>query len=313
MCQATIGVAWHTKKEEDMSIISNFLLPSSAKLFALTLAWGVAVMIVMLVARYFAKRRIAAHKEYSTVKGWYLVACIAVTNLYVFGIISVGLSSKVALVWHLIMLGIISGFTAYYSRTPEGGYDLDPLSDAKLTLGNVAILVGGSFLMGWVVFTNMAGVSDSNLKPEVVNGQVVNTQRPLVADADGRYVRITDVEKSAPATRNGLAGIRATHSWVERNEDGTLTPVSTGYTGTENIVRYADDLAEGQEPYAVYTPMYTLDGEPYSEGKLCVLGRDSGCSLNARKVVTEVVIHIPYGTYGKTVTAPYGDVVTLKQ
>lgn len=294
-----------------MPIISDFLLLSAAKLFTLTLIWDVAMVVALLVARRFAKRRDTAGEPYDSIKTWYFYGFIALNILYMIVALVIGVPSAGVLVAHLLLMGLLTivTFTIFHEK---GTFGINPLVDASYTTLSVYGFTILS-LFFCVAYTVSAGKYDTNLKPEVVNGQVVSARHTILPNSDGHYARITNPQNDTPTDRNGLTGITADHTWVERGDDGTITQVTTGNKLSENVVRYADDLTGGQEPYAEYAPMYAVDGATYTEGKLCVLNRDSGCALNARHVRTQVTIHIPHGSYGKSVTAPYGDTINIQQ
>ena len=294
-----------------MPIISNFLLLSAAKLFTLTLIWGVAMVVALLVALRFAKRHDAAGEPYDFINTRYFYGFIALNILYMIVALVIGVPSAGVLVAHLLPMGLLTIVT-FIIFHEKGTFGINPLVDASYTTISV---IGFTILSLFfcVAHTVSAGKYDTNLNPEVVNGQAVSTRHAIMPDGDGHYVRITNPQNDTLVDRNGLTGITADHTWVERGDDGTITQVITGNKLSENVVRYADDLTGGQEPYAEYTPMYAVDGATYTEGKLCVLNRDSGCALNARHVRTQVTIHIPHGSYGKSVTAPYGDTINIQQ
>lgn len=294
-----------------MPIISNFLLTSGAKLFTLTLTWAVAMVAAFLVARHFAKRRDTAGEPYNHISTRYIYGFITLNTLYMLVALVIGVPSTGLLVAHLVTMGVltISTFIIFHEK---GRFKINPLVDGSYTILSVSGFTVLSLFFVWA-HTASIGHYDTNLKPEVVNGQVVSIRRAIIPDGDGHYARITNPQNDTPAERNGLTGITADHTWVERSEDGAITQVTTGNKFSRNVVRYADDLTEGQEPYAEYTPMYKVDGTPSTDGKLCVLNRDSGCALNARHVRNQVTIHIPHGSYGKSVTAPYGDTINIQQ
>lgn len=269
------------------------------------------MVVALLVTLRFANRRDTAGEPYDSIKTRYFYGFIALNILYMIVALVIGVPSAGVLVAHLLLMGLLTivTFTIFHEKGTVG---INPLVDASYTTLSVYGFTILS-LFFCVAHTVSAGKYDTNLKPEVVNGQVVSVRHTILPNSDGHYARITNPKNDTPTDRNGLTGITADHTWVERSDDGAITQVTTGNKLSENVVRYADDLTEGQEPYVEYTPIYAVDGVPYTEVKLCLLHRDSGCALNARHVRTQVTIHIPRGSYGKSVTAPSSDTINIQQ
>lgn len=98
---------------------------------------------------------------------------------------------------------------------------------------------------------------------------------------------------------------RTVYTWTEkRKSDASDTLTVTKHVTTtidENDISVVNDVKPGETPWVEYTPVYYLapaglfdDARPNPEqDKLCVLGRDTGCKVNAQRAYTKYVLHVP--------------------
>ena len=103
-------------------------------------------------------------------------------------------------------------------------------------------------------------------------------------------------------------GTRATHTSGTHTLTGeTEIPAYACYVGTPVLTD--TDLAwhEILPGDIVFTPG---NKNPLTATQVF---KDSGCALNARHVRTQVTIHIPRGSYGKSGTAPSSDTINIQQ
>lgn len=111
------------------------------------------------------------------------------------------------------------------------------------------------------------------------------------------WVTVAAVEHKAHG-KNSSSELRTAYTWNEVR--GTETVAKTTTTEQDDV-SVVEDVAAGKAAWVEYIPVYYLapagifDGtrpDPV-QGNLCVLGRDTGCKVNARRAYTKYVLHVP--------------------
>lgn len=111
------------------------------------------------------------------------------------------------------------------------------------------------------------------------------------------WVTVAAVEHK-PHGKNSSTELRTAYTWNEVR--GTETVAKTT-TREQDDVSVVEDVAAGKAAWVEYIPVYYLapagifDGTRPApvQGKLCVLGRDTGCTVNAQRAYTKYVLHVP--------------------
>lgn len=132
----------------------------------------------------------------------------------------------------------------------------------------------------------------------------VGSEKYLLEKSEsGQWVTATlDDHKSSVKSVNDR---RTVYTWTEiRKTDASDTLTVTNHVSTtleKDDISVVNDVKPDETPWVEYTPVYYLapvgifnEARPNPEqDKLCVLGRDTGCKVNAKPSHNKIVLHLP--------------------
>ena len=150
------------------------------------------------------------------------------------------------------------------------------------------------------------GYTTPNAIPEQHNGVTVTTARKALAPAaGGHYLTVSSDEVVTAGRYTVNADTVGTYSWLEREPNGSLKPVTLNIEPNRPKAEVAiiDDLDKGEAPYVQYVPLYYVYSD--TPASLCVAARDSDCMPNARYKHDRIEIHVPTGSTAETVNVAH--------